>query len=196
VDKRSVLVLRREKGEFRAIRIDVLKMLRTGDDQYNVRVRPGDIVYFPLKPVRGKASPTTREAIVLTLKIGDKRAAATKNAIWTHLRNQIRTSKDKTLIADAHLLFMQYHSDSRTRCTHAHTIGQLGSHAAGSIAGMTSLLDEKEDVRVVREVVTALGVLGPVARDAIPRLQILCKCKDRQIRTRARTAVKSICASK
>lgn len=90
---------------------------------------------------------------------------------------------------------MQHHSDSHIRCIHAHAVGQLGGHATGSIAGIIGLLDEKEDVRVVREVVTALGMLGPVARDAIPRLQILCKSNDRQIRDQARIAMKSIGAS-
>jgi hypothetical protein len=195
VDACNVLLLRHEKGGFRPIRIDVMNMIRTGDNKDNVRVRPGDVVYFPPKPVHGKISPATRDAISLTLRTGDERATTTKNTLWTHLENQIRTSKDKALIADAHLLFVQHHSDSHTRCLHAHAVGQLGGHAKGSIAGMISLLDEKEDVRVVREVVTALGMLGPVARDAIPRLQILRKCDDRQIREQARIAVKSIRAS-
>lgn len=71
VDTCSVLVLRHEKGEFRPMQIDVMKMIRTGENKYNVRVRPGDVVYFPPKAAHGKVSSTTRDAIVLTLKIDD-----------------------------------------------------------------------------------------------------------------------------
>ena len=49
-----------------------------------------------------------------------------------------------------------------------------------------------EDPVLVREAITALGMLGTEAKDAIPRLEILASHEDAQIAERAKAALRQI----
>ena len=49
-----------------------------------------------------------------------------------------------------------------------------------------------EDMRVVQEAVTALGMIGPAAKDAIPTLKQLAEHADPQIAERAKAALRQM----
>ncbi len=48
------------------------------------------------------------------------------------------------------------------------------------------------DVVVAREAITALGMIGPAAKDAIPTLERLAEHEDRQIAERAKAALRQV----
>ena len=59
---------------------------------------------------------------------------------------------------------------------------------------MPHLIEElvDEDMRLVQETITALGMIGPAAKDAIPTLEKLAEHDDPQIAERAKAALRQI----
>ncbi len=49
-----------------------------------------------------------------------------------------------------------------------------------------------EEMRVVQEAITALGMIGPAAKDAIPKLEKLTQHDDPQIAERAKAALRQV----
>jgi HEAT repeat protein len=85
-----------------------------------------------------------------------------------------------------------YHFDMDVRLQAVMQLGQSGANDAETAvkALQTSLTDGSVEVR--REAVTALGMIGPPAADALPALQALAHDSDLQIRARATAAVRAI----
>ena len=56
------------------------------------------------------------------------------------------------------------------------------------------LIEELEDIdsRVVQEAITALGMIGPAAKDAIPALEKLTEHDDPQVAERAKAALRQV----
>ena len=70
-------------------------------------------------------------------------------------------------------------------------MGRFGPQAAPAVNDLLLALWD-EDIAVIREVVTALGMIGPEARDALPTLENLVEHEDRQIAARAKAALRRI----
>ena len=73
-------------------------------------------------------------------------------------------------------------------------VGALHRYAEAAVAVLPELLGAllDEDQFVVREAITALGLIGPGAKDTIPDLEELTTNEDRQIAERARAALRQI----
>jgi HEAT repeat protein len=74
---------------------------------------------------------------------------------------------------------------------------QLAAHSIGTVRDFTAiaslvLATWDSDPAVAGEAITALGLIGPLAREAIPTLEILTEHEDRQIVERAKAALKQI----
>ena len=72
---------------------------------------------------------------------------------------------------------------------------QLGRSPAGDQLGAVAALQlslTDGSVHVRREAVTALGMIGPAAADALPALESLASDPDPQLRARAAAAVRAI----
>ena len=70
-------------------------------------------------------------------------------------------------------------------------IGQFGPKAEAVVPMLIQALGD-EDARVVAESVTALGMIGSVAKKAIPQLEQMENHKDKQVRVRATATLKQI----
>ncbi len=73
----------------------------------------------------------------------------------------------------------------------AMTIGQFGSLAVDLVAELINATEDR-DVRVVSEAITALGMIGPTARQAIGVLDAMSLREDKQISERAKAALRLI----
>jgi HEAT repeat protein len=72
-------------------------------------------------------------------------------------------------------------------------LGRCGAAAAPAVPDLLAAIsDEDEDLRVIREAITALGMVGPKAADAVPSLETLTQHEDRQIAARAKAALRQI----
>ena len=70
-------------------------------------------------------------------------------------------------------------------------LGQMEKWTTESVAHLVEELTG-EDTRVVQEAITALGMIGPAARDAIPTLEKLAERDDSQIAERAKAALRQV----
>ncbi len=66
-------------------------------------------------------------------------------------------------------------------------LGRIGT----GVAELRKALKDK-DQAVVREAITALGMIGPAAKDAIPTLEKLAEHADPQIAERAKAALRPV----
>ncbi len=57
---------------------------------------------------------------------------------------------------------------------------------------LRSVLHRSGDAAVIRELITALGILGPAAKRSIPKLEKLSEHEDRQIAERAKAALRQV----
>ena len=71
------------------------------------------------------------------------------------------------------------------------TLGQAG-HATGAVPYLLEILEGDGDARLLAEVITALGMIGPSAKDAIPTLENLTEHRDPQIAERAKAALRQV----
>lgn len=92
-------------------------------------------------------------------------------------------------LAVAHRLL--HDPDIDQRMDAAMALGRFGEAAAETRALLVEALGDQE-LRVVREVITALGMLGGAGRDGLPALQELTAHDDRQIAERAKAAIRLI----
>ena len=84
-----------------------------------------------------------------------------------------------------------HHGDERARIRAAIFLGQQQELAPDIVPHLVEELSN-DNTRVVQEAITALGMLGPAARDALPTLEKLTEHEDRQIAERAKAALRQI----
>ena len=70
-------------------------------------------------------------------------------------------------------------------------LGRHGPQAAVAVPALVKGLEDKS-LPVAREAVTALGMIGPSAKDAIPAMEKLVGHEDKQIRERQKAALRQI----
>jgi hypothetical protein len=92
-------------------------------------------------------------------------------------------------LAVAHRLL--HDPDIDERMDAAMALGRFGEEAAEARLLLVEALGDQE-LRVVREVITALGMLGRAGRDGLPALQELTATDDPQIAERAKAAIRLI----
>ena len=88
-------------------------------------------------------------------------------------------------------LYKLHEGDPETRVLAALILGQTPELATDALQHLLEeLLDE--DLRLVQEAITALGIIGPAAKDAIPTLEKFAEHEDPQIAERAKAALRQM----
>ena len=93
------------------------------------------------------------------------------------------------------LYFLRRHAADNVRRFHALAIGAPGKAAVQAVPQLVTVL-ERSKGRVAEDVITALGMIGPAAKKALPALQRLASHKEAGVRARARAALRSITSAK
>ena len=70
-------------------------------------------------------------------------------------------------------------------------LGARTEEAVHAVPALIKVTDDSE-AAVVREAITALGMIGPAAKEAIPTLEKLAEHDDRQIAERAKAALRQV----
>ncbi len=89
------------------------------------------------------------------------------------------------------LIYKLHEGNHEERIHAALDLGQLQDLAEKIVPHLLEELTD-EDVRVAREAITALGMIGPAAKEAIPTLEKLTEHDDRQIAERAKAALRQV----
>ncbi len=84
-----------------------------------------------------------------------------------------------------------HHYDPRVRSKSALSAGYFGSAGESSVPFLLTALSDVDEI-VVHEAITALGMIGPAAKDAIPTLEKLTEHDDPQIAERAKAALRQV----
>lgn len=93
--------------------------------------------------------------------------------------------------ARAHAYLLIYHPDPKRRLGAAMALGRQASTGSAMADQVVWALTDA-DPRVVREAITALGMMGPEAAAVAPKLEPLLDHADRQIAARAKVALRQI----
>ncbi len=88
-------------------------------------------------------------------------------------------------------IYKLHEGDRVARNRHALMLGQMKSTATVVVPRLIEELGD-QDTRLVQETITALGMIGPAARDAIPTLEKLTEHPDPQIAERAKAALRQV----
>ena len=83
------------------------------------------------------------------------------------------------------------HGGLEERRRAAMALGRRGADAKHAVPTLIRALQDEEPL-VIREVITALSMIGPAAKDAIPALEKLIDHQDKQIAERAKAALRQI----
>ena len=86
---------------------------------------------------------------------------------------------------------VQHGASATERAQAALRLGSFGKASADQVPELIAALGD-ETPRVVWEVITALGMIGPSAKSAIPKLKKLSEAKDKAIAVRAKAALKQV----
>ncbi len=70
-------------------------------------------------------------------------------------------------------------------------VGEMGSDAAGAVPALLAAIDNEDESYAI-EVLKSLAKIGPGAKDALPKLRELSSHFDREIRTLAKQAIRTI----
>jgi HEAT repeat protein len=117
---------------------------------------------------------------------------------------QVLSEEDGNSVADALLLeaeteeesllghlYKLHWGDRNERIRHALLVGERKDVAIDVTLHLIEELASR-DTRVVQEAITALGMIGPAAKDAIPTLEKLTGHEDKQVAERAKAALRQI----
>lgn len=153
--------------------------------------------YRSMRRNGGDVSPATTKILLLTMPcmsseqslggmVGDELTPEDYRKLADELLLAAKTTEAGLL---GHL-YKLHEGDRGARIRHAQLLGQV--KPAADIA--THLMEEleDEDVRVVQETITALGMIGTDAVQAIEKLNELSEHENKQIAGRAQAAVKQI----
>ena len=88
-------------------------------------------------------------------------------------------------------IYMLHEGDKNARIRHALILGQMRGWATVVVPHLIKELVD-EDNRLVQEIITSLGTIGPAAKDAIPTLETLTEHPDPQIAERAKAALRQV----
>ena len=102
----------------------------------------------------------------------------------------VSIAPDSDAAVSAHLCLVR-HGDAVQRFLACRRLGQLQCDAARCGRALLEVLTDPNPY-VVREALTALGMIGPAAKEAIPALEKLTNHEDKQIAERAKAALKQI----
>ena len=100
----------------------------------------------------------------------------------------VAETQEESLLAH---LYKLHEGDTTDRIRRALLLGQMKDLATDVTPHLIEELAEK-DRRVVQEAITALGMIGPAAKDAIPTLEKLTEHEDPQIAQRAKAALRQV----
>ena len=88
-------------------------------------------------------------------------------------------------------IYRLHKGDTDTRIHSALILGQMRDPATDVVPHLVVGLAD-EDMRLVQEAITALGMIGPAAKDAIPMLERLTEHENPQIAERAKAALRQV----
>ncbi len=167
-DLSRVVLTRFGGGTFLVVTVDLRHMILTGDMRRNVRLNADDILWLPRKEEATGEDPV--DAALQALAAGCEVDARHRALIVGHR--------------------MRHSTKLEAQVQSAMQLGQMGKEAVLAVPDLEKAL--ALDVRVAREAVTALGMIGAPARQAVPALRELAPAKDLQLRVRAAAALRQI----
>ena len=103
----------------------------------------------------------------------------------------IRLAPDDPIVVPAYAARLGAHFDRRVRIESAIAIGHFGEDSAAAVPDLVQATSDPIGA-VVREAITALGMIGPAAKDAIPTLEALTEHEDPQPAARAKAALRQV----
>lgn len=156
-------------GPALAVNVDVRAMLTRGDTTHNVALHTGDAVFVP----SGRATSD-----------GDR--GAIDAAI-----DALAADGDEQDRASVLCLRALHAKQAAARVLAVRELCEVDPDHRCVLPTLRDAIADR-DVTVVREAVTALGVLGPRARDAADALRELCDHEDAQVRARAKVALQQV----
>jgi hypothetical protein len=167
----ALLLVRCGEGGVLTLRIDVLKMIKTGDNTANVQLRDGDLLLLSTKVMAAAArsdveliDAVVREAAVEHWSVSQR----ARFAAW-----RLLSEKDAVR---RHDLVMNF--------------GKLAADGAVAVPSLAAALGG--DVAIARDAATALGLVGAAAAAALPELRKHAEGKDAQLRECCKAAIRTI----
>jgi hypothetical protein len=155
----EAVVLVRFNVDLLVMRTDVKAMIKTGKTTDNYCLNAGDILFVPRREeVKDKDIVDVALQAIAASKLDASRRAQIAGYRLLHGRN----------VEAQQQLAMQ--------------LGQMGKEAAAAVPDLVKAM--AFDPLVAREAATALGMIGPAAKEAVPALQALAAAKDVQLRAR------------
>lgn len=103
----------------------------------------------------------------------------------------VRIAPADPLVVPAHAYRLLHAAEVELRLESARALGARGAEAERAVPSLVAALADT-NVLVLREVITALGLIGPAATDALPVLEPLAEDNDQQTRARAQAALRQI----
>ena len=133
-----------------------------------------------------RTPPVMRNADGSTIQLSDNFRETTSRILVWLARNDPR-------IAPAYAYRLIHHPVTLIRRESARALGGFGSQSGGFVEDLVKAI--QDSAPVAREAITALGMIGPAAKDAIPTLEKLTEHADPQIAERAKAALRQIGAT-
>lgn len=184
-DRTRVLLLKWDGATYTSHTIDVHKMMTTGNNKANLSLAPLDIVGLPAKGETDKlACAWDCFRCVLALP----GAEATKAAVLSHAEAVAQSKEDVKASVEAKCFLAKHHPDEVRRCSHVLMLATIKE------AHVVPVLIEclQQGGTAGREAATALGILGALAKGALPALKAAASSTDVQLRERANAAIRAV----
>lgn len=184
-DRTHVLLLKWDGASYTSHTIDVHKMMTTGDSRANVSLAPLDIVGLPAKTGPKKLASTWDCFRCVFAMPG---ADTTKTAVLSHAEAVAHSKDEMKGSVEAKCFLARYHPDEAKRCSHVLAL------ATTKEASVVPVLIEclQQGGTPGREAATALGILGTLAKGALPALRDAASSTDVQLRERAKAAIRAV----
>lgn len=171
--REGLVLVRCTSDQVLTLRIDMMRMLETGDTKANVVLRDGDLLFVPSQAMAAKT-----EIEVVDAMRSDAPADAPSPVVRARLA--------------AWRLLVE--KDAPRRQALVEQFGACGAHGACVVAPLAAAL--AGDAGIARAAATALGMIGATAAPALDALRRHADSKDVQLAARCKAAIRAIEAAR
>lgn len=168
-DRTRLLLVRCAPGDVLTLRVDFMKMIKTGDTTQNVLLQNGDLLFVPARRLAGAADVELVDRLMGEARPGELTAA-----------HRARVAAWRLLVE----------KDPARRHEYVTGFGALAANGGEVVEPLAAAL--AGDVAIARDVAVALGMLGAAGKPALPALAKAIERGDGQLRERAKAAVRQI----
>lgn len=151
------------------LRIDMMRMIKTGDTKQNVLLRDGDLLFVPNRAMAAKGEIEVVDAM---------RREAPADALSAAARARLAAWR------------LLVEKDAPRRQALVEEFGAYAEHAAAVVAPLAAAL--AGDAAIARDAATALGMVGASAAPALPELRRHAEGKDAQLAARCKAALRAV----